>query len=105
MAPDLNLEIPAVTADWAVCIKPVGMECERELPAALSARIGGTLFPVHRLDLNVGGLVVFARTRSAAAELSRHRRLRCRFRSLSRMPSVTRQDTRQSRILMSTPKP
>ena len=71
MAPDLNLEIPAVTADWAVCVKPVGMECERELPAALSARIGGALFPVHRLDLNVGGLVVFARTRSAAAELSR----------------------------------
>ena len=55
----------------AVCIKPVGMDSEHELPQALASQLGGELFPVHRLDKNVGGVMVFARTKSAAAELSK----------------------------------
>ena len=50
-----------------VCIKPVGVDSEHELPQML----GGTVYPVHRLDKNVGGVMVYARTRQAAATLSR----------------------------------
>ena len=55
----------------AVCVKPVGLDSEQELPAALKEALGGEIYPIHRLDKNVGGVMVYARTRSAAAELSR----------------------------------
>lgn len=50
-----------------VCIKPVGMDSEHEVPAVL----GGEIYPVHRLDKNVGGVMVYARTKAAAADISR----------------------------------
>ena len=53
------------------CIKPVGLDSEAELPAALKKQLGGEIFPIHRLDKNVGGVMVFARTKSAAAALSK----------------------------------
>ena len=55
----------------AVCVKPVGLDSEHELPAALTDILGGEVFPIHRLDKNVGGVMVFARTRQAAAALSK----------------------------------
>lgn len=55
----------------AVCIKPVGLDSEKEVPEALTAQLGGQCFPIHRLDKNVGGVMVFARTRQAAAALSK----------------------------------
>ena len=57
--------------DIAVCIKPVGMDSEHEVPAALQEALGGEFFPVHRLDKNVGGVMVYARNSKAAASLSR----------------------------------
>ena len=57
--------------DIAVCIKPVGLDSEKEVPAALAEALGGESFPVHRLDKNVGGVMVYARTRQAAAALSK----------------------------------
>ena len=57
--------------DIAVCIKPVGLDSEKEVPAALTEALGGESFPVHRLDKNVGGVMVYARTRQAAAALSK----------------------------------
>lgn len=57
--------------DLAVCIKPVGLDSEHQVPAALSELLGGEIFPVHRLDLNVGGVMVYARNKAAAAALSR----------------------------------
>lgn len=57
----------------AVCIKPAGISSEageNSLPAALVQLLGGEIFPVHRLDLNVGGVMVYARTKSAAGFLS-----------------------------------
>ena len=57
--------------DLAVCIKPVGMDSEAEVPEALKAELGGDIFPIHRLDKNVGGVMVYARTKSAAATLSK----------------------------------
>ena len=55
----------------AVCIKPVGLDAESEVPAKLKEQLGGDIFTVHRLDKNVGGVMVYARTKDAAAELSR----------------------------------
>ena len=57
--------------DLAVCIKPVGLDSEHQVPAALRELLGGEIFPVHRLDLNVGGVMVYARNKVAAAALSR----------------------------------
>ena len=55
----------------AVCVKPVGMDSEMEVPAALKEALGGNIFPIHRLDKNVGGVMVYARTKQAAAALSK----------------------------------
>ena len=57
--------------DLVVCIKPVGLDSEKQLPDALKEALGGEIFPVHRLDKNVGGVMVYARTKAAAALLSR----------------------------------
>ena len=57
--------------DLAVCIKPVGLDSETEVPAELKKALGGEFFPIHRLDKNVGGVMVFARTKQAAAALSK----------------------------------
>ena len=54
----------------AVCIKPVGLDSQAEVPDALSQILGGSFLPVHRLDKNVGGVMVYARTKEAAAALS-----------------------------------
>lgn len=57
--------------DLAVCIKPVGLDSEHQVPAALTESLGGEIFPVHRLDKNVGGVMVYARNKHTAAALSR----------------------------------
>ena len=54
-----------------VCLKPVGLDAEHEVPAALTAQLGGEIFPIHRLDRNVGGVMVYARTKQSAAALSK----------------------------------
>jgi 23S rRNA pseudouridine1911/1915/1917 synthase len=36
----------------------------------LQSQLGGEIYPVHRLDREVGGVMVYARTRDAAAALS-----------------------------------
>ena len=57
--------------DYAVVIKPLGMDSEHQLPEKLKESLGGEIYPIHRLDLNVGGVMVYARTKSAAAALSK----------------------------------
>ena len=57
--------------DLAVCIKPVGLDSETQVPQMLKDTLGGEIFTVHRLDLNVGGVMVYARTKQTAAALSR----------------------------------
>lgn len=57
--------------DFVVCIKPVGVDAEHELPELLQQQLGGEIFPLHRLDKNVGGVMVYARNRQSAAALSR----------------------------------
>ena len=65
------MEILFSDANIIVCVKPVGLDSEAEVPAALKERFGGEIFPIHRLDKNVGGVMVYARTKKAAASLSR----------------------------------
>ena len=55
----------------AVCVKPAGLDSQTVLPAAVARRLGGEAFCVHRLDRDVGGVMLCARTRQAAAVLSR----------------------------------
>ena len=57
--------------DIAVILKPVGLDSEAEVPAAIVEALGGQVFPIHRLDKNVGGVMVYARSKSAAAALSK----------------------------------
>ena len=69
------LEIIYEDAQLAVCVKPVGTAAQGEAPNAmpqqLAAQLGCTeIFPVHRLDQIVGGVMVYAKTQLAAAALS-----------------------------------
>ena len=54
-----------------VAVKPVGLDSEQEMPQALKDALGGEIFPLHRLDKNVGGVMVYARTKEAAARFSK----------------------------------
>ena len=60
-----------------VCEKPVGISAQRadgqtDLPALLQKETGAEeIFPVHRLDTATGGVMVYAKTKAAAAALSR----------------------------------
>ena len=65
------MEILYSDKDLSICIKPVGLDSEHEVPEALCAALGGEVFPVHRLDKNVGGVMVYARSKKAAAALSK----------------------------------
>ena len=57
--------------DFAVCVKPVGLDSEQDMPHALQALLGGEIFTLHRLDKNVGGVMVYARNKATAAALSK----------------------------------
>ena len=61
------MEILYSDKDLVVLVKPVGMDSEHEVPAAF----GGEIYPIHRLDKNVGGVMVYAKTKTAAAALSK----------------------------------
>lgn len=56
--------------DFAVCIKPVGVDAQQGMCALLKEELGGEFYPLHRLDLNVGGVMIYARNKKAAADLS-----------------------------------
>ena len=65
------MEILYTDKNIAAIVKPVGLDSEAEVPAALKEVLGGDVFPIHRLDKNVGGVMVYARTKQAAAALSK----------------------------------
>ena len=65
------MEILFSDRELAVIVKPVGLDSEQEVPAAIQDKLGGQVFPIHRLDKNVGGVMVYARTKQAAAALSK----------------------------------
>lgn len=68
------MEIIYCDNDIVVCVKPAGVLSTDEpggLPELLCAELGGEIRTVHRLDRATGGLMVLARNRAAASELSR----------------------------------
>lgn len=60
-----------------VCIKPTGMlsqadsNGEKSMITELSDMFGCEIFPLHRLDKGVSGIMVYAKTKFAASVLSR----------------------------------
>ena len=68
---EAGMEILYQDKEIVVCVKPVGLNSEKEVPAALAEALGGMVYPIHRLDKNVGGVMVYARTKGSAAQLSR----------------------------------
>ena len=65
------MELMYTDSNIAVCVKPVGLDSEHALPQALQEALGGDIFTVHRLDVNVGGVMVYARNAKTAAHLSK----------------------------------
>ena len=65
------MEILYTDKNIAAIVKPIGLDSESEAPAALKEALGGDIYPIHRLDKNVGGVMVYARTKQAAASLSK----------------------------------
>ncbi len=62
----------------AVAEKPAGILSQGDdknnpnMPDLLQKELGGQIFPVHRLDRETSGVMVFARTKKAAATLSEY---------------------------------
>lgn len=62
--------------DLVVCLKPkgvlsqLGKEGQKNMVDMLSAECGCEIYPVHRLDKEVSGIMVYAKTKVAAANLS-----------------------------------
>ena len=54
-----------------VCVKPVGLDSEHSMPEGLKKQFPGEIFTLHRLDQNVGGVMVYARTKQTAAQFSK----------------------------------
>ena len=65
------MEILYSDKNFVVLVKSIGLDSEAEVPAVLKEQLGGEIFPIHRLDKNVGGVMVYARTKQAAAALSK----------------------------------
>lgn len=58
-----------------VCEKPYGISSQESggenMISLLKKECGGEIYPVHRLDTQTTGLIVYARSKKSAAELSR----------------------------------
>ena len=76
------IEILYKSKDFIVCVKPQGIPSQSDLTdgedmtSLLSAQLkesneNADIFVVHRLDRATGGLILYARNKNAAAELSR----------------------------------
>ena len=71
-----EIEILKRGEGYCVCIKPAGVssqgESKDDMPALLADALGvNTVYPVHRLDKETSGLMVYATDSECAAELSR----------------------------------
>ncbi len=57
---------------YVVCVKPHGVESEKQMPRLLSEQLGQCpIYTVHRLDKETKGVMVFAKEKSAAAYFSK----------------------------------
>lgn len=65
------MEILYNDPEIVVCIKPVGLDSQTGVPNQIQQKLNCNAYPVHRLDQNVGGVMVYAKTQTAAAMLSK----------------------------------
>ena len=71
------MEILFEDRDLIVCVKPVGVlsqadsEGGESMISLLESHTGGEIYPLHRLDREVGGVMAYAKSKRAAAKLSR----------------------------------
>ena len=72
----MDMEILYNDKSIIVCVKPVGLLSQADsggranMVDELSRLCESEIFPLHRLDRDVGGVMVFAKTKMAAAKLS-----------------------------------
>lgn len=65
------MEVLYQDSGLVVVVKPVGLDSEKDMADRLKEQLGGEIYPLHRLDKNVGGLMVYARNKNSAATLSK----------------------------------
>lgn len=62
--------------DIIVCVKPAGIISQADalgresMVSLLEAHTKGTIYPIHRLDKETGGVMVYAKSKKASAKLS-----------------------------------
>lgn len=73
----MEVKLLYVDENIVVCLKPAGVlsqagrEGQESMLSLLHGQLGGDFYPVHRLDREVGGIMVFARNAKAAGNLSK----------------------------------
>ena len=65
------IEILFEDKDIVFCVKPVGTSSEEDLPKVLAEQLKSEIYTLHRLDIPVGGVMVYAKNKSAAAKFSK----------------------------------
>lgn len=72
----MNIRILYEDKYLSICVKPRGVLSQSDsrgtlaMPELLAEQCGGLFYPVHRLDRDVSGVMVYARTKEAAGKLS-----------------------------------
>jgi 23S rRNA pseudouridine1911/1915/1917 synthase len=65
------MEVLYYNSDFVIIVKPEGVDSEIATPSLIKEKLGGEAFTLHRLDKNVSGVMVYARNKKCAADLSR----------------------------------
>ena len=65
------IEILYEDKELVACVKPVGFSSETDLPKALKEQLNSEIYTLHRLDTPVGGVMVYAKSKEAAAKMSK----------------------------------
>lgn len=65
------IEILYEDKELVACIKPVGFSSEADLPKSLKEQLNSEIYTLHRLDTPVGGVMVYAKSKEAAAKMSK----------------------------------
>ncbi|MBE6912251.1 MAG: RluA family pseudouridine synthase [Ruminococcaceae bacterium] len=67
---NIQLEILFENDDLVFIVKPSGISSEEETVTILKEQLGSEIYPLHRLDKPVGGVMVYAKTKAFAAKMS-----------------------------------
>lgn len=65
------IEILYEDKDIVAVVKPVGISSENEMVILLKEQLNSEIYTLHRLDNPVGGVMVYAKNKSAAAKMSK----------------------------------